>query len=200
MNVPADTLAAAHSESRLASAAPAGDNERDHQLLARVAARDPEAFKQLYHIYHRRLTRFLMRLTRRPEVAEEIINDTLWVVWRKAPEFRRGSLVSTWIFGIAYRRGLKTLQRQQPRTVDPADEAEAVARDDIQPARERADWLERALAQLPLNQRAALELAYYVGYSCEEIAQIMDCPVNTVKTRMHKARQRMKTLLGPLDR
>ena len=200
MSLPADTPPAAHAESRLASAAPSGDNERDHQLLARVAARDPEAFKQLYQLYHRRLTRFLMRLTRRPEVAEEIINDTLWVVWRKAPEFRHGSLVSTWIFGIAYRRGLKTLQRQQPRTVDAADETEAFARDDIQPARERADWLERALAQLPLNQRAVLELAYYVGYSCEEIAQIMDCPVNTVKTRMHKARQRMKTLLGQLDR
>ena len=198
MNVPADTLAAA--ESRLAIAVPVGDNERDHQLLARVAARDPEAFKQLYHLYHRRLTRFLMRLTRRPEIAEEIINDTLWVVWRKAPEFRGGSLVSTWIFGIAYRRGLKTLQRQPPRTIDRADEAEAVAADEIQPARERADWLERALSQLPLNQRAVLELAYYVGYSCEEIAQIMDCPVNTVKTRMHKARQRMKTLLGQPDR
>ncbi len=200
MSAPADTRTAAPIEARLGGAGPANDNERDHQLLARVAARDREAFKQLYLIYHRRLTRFLMRLTRQPEVAEEIINDTLWVVWRKAAEFRGGSLVSTWIFGIAYRRGLKTLQRQQPPACDFADETEAVARDEIQPARERADWLERALVQLPVNQRAALELAYYLGHSCEEIAQIMGCPVNTVKTRMHKARQRMKTLLEQLDR
>ena len=65
------------------------DDDRDWQLMIRVAAQDREAFKQLYQIYHRRLSRFLMRLTRQPEIAEEIINDTLWVVWRKAPEFRR---------------------------------------------------------------------------------------------------------------
>jgi RNA polymerase sigma-70 factor (ECF subfamily) len=72
--------------------------------------------------------------------------------------------------------------------------------DDVQPVQERADWLERALGQLPVNQRAALELSYYLGHSCEEIAQIMDCPVSTVKTRMYKARQKMKILLGGLDR
>ena len=178
----------------------AADNLRDQELLTRVAARDREAFKQLYHIYHRRLTRFLMRLTRQPEIAEEIINDTLWIVWRKAPEFRHGSLVSTWIFGIAYRRGLKTLQRQPPPACDIEAETQVEAPDQIQPAQERADWLDRALAQLPVNQRAVLELSYYVGYSCEEIAQIMDCPVSTVKTRMHKARQKMKMLLRRLDR
>jgi RNA polymerase sigma-70 factor (ECF subfamily) len=185
---------------REAGAGRAADNQRDQELLTRVAARDREAFKQLYHIYHRRLTRFLMRLTRHPEIAEEIINDTLWIVWRKAPEFRHGSLVSTWIFGIAYRRGLKTLQRQPPPACDIDDDSEAVADDDVQPAYERSDWLERALAQLPINQRAVLELAYYLGHSCDEIGEIMDCPVNTVKTRMHKARLKMKMLLRRLDR
>ena len=184
---------------REAGARRAADNDRDQELLTRVAARDREAFKQLYHIYHRRLTRFLMRLTRRPEIAEEIINDTLWVVWRKAPEFRQGSLVSTWIFGIAYRRGLKTLQRQPPPACD-IDETEVGTADEVQPAQERTDWLDRALAQLPVNQRSVLELSYYLGHSCQEIAHIMDCPVSTVKTRMHKARQKMKTLLRRLDR
>ena len=180
--------------------AASADDDRDQRLLRQVAARDREAFRQLYHIYHRRLTRFLMRLTRRPEIAEEIINDTLWVVWRKAPEFRHSSLVSTWIFGIAYRRGLKTLQRQPPLGADIAGETDIEAPDQVQPAQERTDWLERALAQLPVNQRAVLELSYYVGHSCEEIAQIMDCPVSTVKTRMHKARLKMRTLLRRLDR
>jgi len=176
------------------------DDDRDRRLLVRVAAQDREAFKQLYQIYHRRLSRFLMRLTRQPEIAEEIINDTLWVVWRKAPEFRHGSLVSTWIFGIAYRRGLKTLQRQPPAAVALEREADTETADEVEPSRERSDWLERALVQLPVNQRAALELSYYLGHSCEEIAQIMDCPVSTVKTRMHKARQKMKLLLRRLDR
>ena len=198
MNVRRDDRAA--STIRDAGARPVADDQRDHQLITRVAAHDHEAFKQLYQIYHRRLSRFLMRLTRRPEIAEEIINDTLWVVWRKAPEFRHSSLVSTWIFGIAYRRGLKTLQRQRPAAAEHALDAELEATDQVEPSRERSDWLEHALAQLPVNQRAALELCYYLGHSCEEIAWIMDCPVSTVKTRMHKARQKMKMLLKRLDR
>jgi RNA polymerase sigma-70 factor, ECF subfamily len=182
-----------------AAAASAIDNQRDEDLLARVAARDREAFQELYHIYYRRLARFLVRITRRHEIAEEIINDTLWIVWRKAPEFRRGSLVSTWIMGIAYRRGLKTLRRQQSLAATPIVEDTGPAADESVPARERAEWLERALAQLPVEQRMALELCYYLGYSHEEISQIMDCPVNTVKTRMYYARQKMKALLQRLE-
>jgi len=84
--------------------------DSDRRLLQKVAAGDREAFRELYVVYHRRLARFLVRLTRRYEVAEEIINDTLWVVWRKAGEFRGDSRISTWIMGIAYRRALKTLR------------------------------------------------------------------------------------------
>jgi RNA polymerase sigma-70 factor, ECF subfamily len=180
-------------------AAPSSDNDREVALLARVGARDREAFRQLYHLYHRRLSRFLARLTHRPETVEEIINDTLWVVWQKAQEFRGSSLVSTWILGIAYRRALKTLRREQSADacMQPHDEWRGVAVDEG--SREHADWLERALAQLPVEQRMVLELAYYLGYSCEEIAGIMDSPVNTVKTRMFHARQKMKTLLRSLD-
>lgn len=187
----------------VAPAAPTTDNDREQALLLRIAARDREAFKQLYYLYHRRLARFLTRLTRRPDIAEEIINDTLWVVWQKAQEFRGGSLVSTWILGIAYRRGLKTLHRQHAldASMQPQDDRESsVAIDENSRAREREDWLEHALAQLPLEQRMVLELAYYLGYSCEEIAEITSCPVNTVKTRMYHARRKMKTLLRLLER
>ena len=177
----------------------ASDDEHEQELLRKVAAQDREAFQQLYHLYYRRLIRFLMRLTRRREVAEEIINDTLWVVWRKAGEFRGASLVSTWILGIAYRRGLKTLRRERVAETALPDAGETEIVDEAQPARERADLLEQALAQLAVEQRMALELAYYLGYSVEEIAQIMSCPANTVKTRMYYARQRMKALLGALD-
>src|SRR5258707_10440612 len=85
-------------------------DEGDRRLLARVAAGDREAFRELYIMYHRRLARFLTRLTRQYEIAEEVINDTLWAVWRKAGDFRGDSRVSTWIMGIAYRRALKSLR------------------------------------------------------------------------------------------
>src|SRR5690242_9318859 len=98
----------------LPAASAATRNQRELALLERIAARDGAALKELYFLYHRRLGRFLTRLTSRVEVAEEVINDTFWVVWQRAGDFRGASLVSTWILGIAYRRALKSLQRLRP--------------------------------------------------------------------------------------
>jgi len=171
--------------------------ERECALLARIAARDSAAMKELYLLYHRRLARFLMRLTTRYELTEEIINDTFWVVWQHAGDFRGASRVSTWILGIAYRRGLKTLRYAGPPPADIDVTAEAGTEE---PARQEEinEWLDMALQRLPLEQRTVIELAYHVGHSCEEIASIMQCPVNTVKTRMFHARRKLKTLLTTL--
>jgi RNA polymerase sigma-70 factor, ECF subfamily len=174
--------------------------ERERELLRRVAERDRAAFAELYTLYHRRLARFLRRFTHRFDVAEEIINDTMWVVWRKTPEFRGASLVSTWILGIAYRRALKTLQRvtlvTEPLNFNDRDTAHTA--EDAQQTEELREWLQLALVQLPIEQRMVLELTYYLGHSCEEVAAIMDCPVNTVKTRMFHARAKLKNLLPQL--
>ncbi len=171
--------------------------ERECALLARIAGRDSAAMKELYLLYHRRLARFLMRLTTRYDLAEEIINDTFWVIWQHAGDFRGASRVSTWILGIAYRRGLKTLRYAGPPPVDCDVETEPAA---DEPARQEElnEWLDVALRRLPLEQRTAIELAYQLGHSCEEIAAIMQCPVNTVKTRMFHARRKLKALLTTL--
>ena len=171
----------------------------DRRLLAQVVARDREAFRELYIIYHRRLARFLVRLTRRYELAEEIINDTLWVVWRKAADFRGDSRVSTWIMGIAYRRALKTLRSRgnQVRDTVPIENEPLVAPDELGDA-EMGEWILLAMQQLPTEQRLAVEFAYGYGHSCEEIALIMDCPVNTVKTRLFHAREKLRVALPGL--
>ncbi|HWF98616.1 MAG TPA: sigma-70 family RNA polymerase sigma factor [Steroidobacteraceae bacterium] len=171
--------------------------ERECALLARIAGHDSAAMKELYLLYHRRLARFLMRLTTRYELAEEIINDTFWVVWQHAGDFRGASRVSTWILGIAYRRGLKTLRYAGPPSVDLDLETAAGIEEPAQ-QEEVTEWLDVALQRLPLEQRTVIELAYHVGHSCEEIASIMQCPVNTVKTRMFHARRKLKTLLTTL--
>src|SRR5450631_1500555 len=95
-------------------------------LIARIAEGDRRAFEELYNLYHRRMARFLMRLTRRYDVAEEVINDTFWVVWRKAGDFRGDSQPSTWIFGIAYRKArsaFRVTARLAERDLDSAAEA-----------------------------------------------------------------------------
>lgn len=172
----------------------------DSGLIRRIAAGDRVAFEQLYLRYHRRLSRFLMRFANHYDIAEEVINDTMHVVWNKAGEFRGDSQVSTWIMGIAYRRALKTVKRRDvPETeATAALEALSDAAVNHDAERERADWLARGLAQLPLEQRMVIEMAYFLGHSCEEIAQVMECPVNTVKTRMFNARARLKELLPRL--
>ncbi|HEY4368666.1 MAG TPA: sigma-70 family RNA polymerase sigma factor [Steroidobacteraceae bacterium] len=181
---------------------PAGgvSNERELELMRRIVLRDRDAFRDLYLIYHRRVARFLMRMTSRHELVEEIINDTLWTVWQKAADFRGASRVSTWIVGIAYRRALKTLRQSGISRQMQSDEdmPEMAAANDTQSETENRQWLELALTQLPMEQRMVLEFAYLLGYSCEEIAQIMECPVNTVKTRMFHARQKLKVSLPQL--
>jgi RNA polymerase sigma-70 factor, ECF subfamily len=171
---------------------------RDRALIERIARSDRAALKELYLLYHRRLARFLTRVTARYDLAEEIINDTFWVVWQRATEFRGASNVSTWIMGIAYRRGLKALKRASVMPIGAHDVAEADPGDDPWSGAERREWINAALERLPSEQRLVLELAYHLGHSCEEIALIMKCPVNTVKTRMFHARKKLRLLLPQL--
>jgi RNA polymerase sigma-70 factor (ECF subfamily) len=169
-------------------------------LVSRVASGDVGAFEALFRRYGPRLARFLARTTRGPQVVDEIVNDTMLVVWRKAATFNRSSRVSTWILGIASRRRLKALQRAQATEV-PLDPEELPGAPEHDPEAQviRQDMqrgLTRALADLPAEQREVVTLTYFEGRSYAEIAAIAGCPVNTVKTRMFHARRRLKALLA----
>ena len=169
----------------------------ERELLERIDARDREAMRELYLLYYPRLARFLRRMTRRHDLVDEIVNDTLFVVWEKAGEFRGDSRVSTWIMGIAYRRGLSLLRaeyRADERMVLPTT-ADQHLRDPVADQSDLAELMERALQSLSPDHRAVLELTYHLGHSCGEIAAIMDCPINTVKTRMFHARNKLRALV-----
>ena len=87
------------------------ETPKDVQLLDRIAAHDVKAFEQLYRQYQPRLSRFLVNIVNRPQLVEEVLNDTMMAVWRTAANFRGASKVSTWIFAIAYRQGVKARSR-----------------------------------------------------------------------------------------
>jgi RNA polymerase sigma-70 factor (ECF subfamily) len=178
--------------------APRAGNDRERELIFKVGHGDRDAFRELYLHYHRRLARFLTRLIHRHEDAEEIINDTMWIVWQRAADFRDASQVSTWIMGIAYRRALNMIRRaathERVMALERA-EGETAASDTVQ-AMEARQLLDFALAKLPLEQRLVLEFTYYLDHSCEEVAEIMECPVNTVKTRMFNARRKLREILA----
>jgi RNA polymerase sigma-70 factor (ECF subfamily) len=179
---------------------PARDDRLDRELLRSIANGDARALEHLYLEYHRRLLQFLSRVSSRREALEEAVNDTFWIVWQKAGEFRGGSRVSTWIMGIAWRCAMKALRRNTDTSAEAfanSMPSEPLSSESLV-VEERGEWLERGLATLPVEQRATLELAYYVGHSCEEIAIIMACPVNTVKARMFQARIKLRNLLPKL--
>ena len=172
--------------------------DADTGLIAQVAAGDRHAFEALYRAYFPRLTRFLSRMTGSVGLIEEIVNDVMLVVWQKAGSFDGSCKVSTWIFAIAYRKACKMLQKHD----DPLDYyPDAVPSEESrQPERQfeqacLAHALDDALDTLPLAQRAAFQLTFYHDMSCAEVAEIMDCPVNTVKTRLFHARKRLAPLL-----
>jgi RNA polymerase sigma-70 factor (ECF subfamily) len=172
-------------------------DERERRLLLRTAAGDRAAFETLYRAYFPRLLRFLRRMLLRPHSIEEVLNDAMLVVWRKAESFNGASKVSTWIFAIAYRRALKCRdQFDDPLEFEgePIDEVNPRP-EDVLLHQELGEALEHALQTISANQRAVVELTYFHGCRYQEIAQIMDCPVETVKTRMFHARRRLRDAL-----
>jgi RNA polymerase sigma-70 factor (ECF subfamily) len=172
--------------------------QQDEELLGAVARGDAQALDVLYLGYHRRLARFLSRIAPRYETVEEIINDTFMVVWQHAKEFRGASRVSTWIIGIAYRIALKSLRgndgllRAQSSNDLPEESVDPMA------AAELRDWIAHGLNHLPLEQRLTMELAYHMGHSIDEIAEITGCPSGTVKARMFHAREKLRHSLPAL--
>lgn len=175
----------------------------EEELLKRIAKGDQNALEALYRDYYPRLCRFVLRVTRDVELVKEIVNDVFFVVWRSARDFRGDSTVSTWILGIAYRRALKSASRAlkgADRALNSASRQHPTPLPDYpEPAPEETPHreldLDGSLARLSREQRATVELAYYFGYSYREIAEIMKCPENTVKTRMFHARRTLKSLL-----
>jgi RNA polymerase sigma-70 factor (ECF subfamily) len=167
------------------------------RLLARIGEGDVRAFETLYRAYHPRLTRFLTNMLRRPHLVEEALNDTMFVVWKKPDKFNGASKVSTWIFAVAYRTALKARSRfDEPVEDNPAYEPV----DDFDPEQSLGQQqvqgvLLKAMERLSAEHRAVLDLTYFHDVGYREIAEIMDCPVGTVKTRMHHARKYLKNIL-----
>ena len=181
----------------------------DAELLRLIARADGQAFETLYQRYHGPLFAYIFRLTRRAELVEEVLNDVMLAVWTGAPRFAGRSRPSTWIFGIGHHQTMKALRRLRTPAGEPALERDAGSGAWPDPValegpesligrRELSSTLGRALAHLSPEQRAVVELTYYHEFSYQEIAEVLDCPVNTVKTRMFHARRRLRDLLPAL--
>jgi RNA polymerase sigma-70 factor (ECF subfamily) len=175
----------------------------DQALLLRIAASDQEALRQFYTMHHGRLRRFLARHLCGDALIDEVINDTMMVVWCRAGDFRGESRVTTWMTGIAHRCALNALRRAatcRRREREAGERQRLEQEDSFDPSHRlhEAAWLDAAMRQLRPERREAVTLAYFAGDSCAEIARIQGAPVNTVKARLFKGRGQLRALLPAL--
>jgi RNA polymerase sigma-70 factor (ECF subfamily) len=176
-----------------------GDGAADVALLQRVAAGDRNAFSELYRRLQRPLFGYLMKLVREREMVEDVLNETMMEVWRQASRFEGRASVNTWVFSIAHHRAVSRLRKKRETALD---EEQAAAIEDDAPTPDQnamtgdmSRLIAELMEQLSFEHREILHLAYYQEFSVQEIADALDLPANTVKTRMFYARQRLKVLL-----
>jgi RNA polymerase sigma-70 factor, ECF subfamily len=176
--------------------------EPDALWIKQIAEGNRDAFERFYGEYQKRLFRYFMRLVNRSEAAEELTNDVLVEVWKKAGEFRGLSKVSTWIFGIAHYKALNEFRARKPATVEiemAANEADPGETPEESAAQVNLkEKIKRALQALSPEHREVMELTFTNGLSYQEISDIMQCPVNTVKTRMFYAKKQLQEILDKM--
>ncbi len=185
---------------------PSADLEKadDAELMKRVQAEDRAAYEVLFHRYYPRVYSFVYRRLRDRTLAEEAVMDVFFEVWRGATSFRAASRPSTWIFGIAHFKALEAHRRrsQGKRAAVVPIQQESLQRapepgnaEDRLEARDEIRLLERFVQSLNDNQREAVELVWFEGLSLEEAANRLGVSVDTVKTRVWRARQRARSVM-----
>jgi RNA polymerase sigma factor (sigma-70 family) len=172
----------------------------DEEVLARVARADEDALAEAYDRLGRVAYGLAYRILRDAALAEDAVQDAFLAVWRTAVSFdpARGK-ASTWILTLVHRRAVDLVRREDRRRVQPLDDAPAAAgeaTDETAAIRAQRRAVQAALAQLPPDQREALELAYYGGLSQSELAEKLGVPLGTVKSRMFAALSKLRDLLG----
>ena len=184
--------------------APAVGPARMDDLLHRVSERDAEAFRTLFNVYGPRVKAYMMRQGADAQIAEDLAQETMLMVWRKASLYSggRGS-AATWIFTIARNLRIDRLRRELPFQALPdsndAEPADGDAPpDEIVSQRERQARVQAVLASLPADQREIVVLAYIDGLSQSEISRRIGVPLGTVKSRMRLAYGRIRQALGDL--
>lgn len=185
--------------------------QSDAELLAAHCAGDPDAFAEIVRRHRDRLWAVALRTTGNPEEASDALQDALISAYRRADSFRGDSAVTTWLHRIVVNASLDRLRRKSVRAWVPlpeegTGESPAVLIDDARLADPRAAAessetvreVRAALDTLPPDQRAAIVLVDLEGWSVEEAARVLDCPIGTVKSRCFRGRAKLAERLAHL--
>jgi len=177
---------------------------KSRRWLEQIALGQEAALEQFYRHYHGQVCQFARRLVNNDADAAEITNETMMEVWRAATRFAGESRVSTWLFGIVNHRAIDLLRRRRRRhehadeLTDVADDAPACNLSDVIGGAQDARHVRNCVQQLPERQKAVVHLAFFEDLSYPEVAQVLDVPVGTIKTRVMHAKQRLQHCLAGL--
>lgn len=173
-------------------------------LLQRIGKRDQAAFRTLYEQFGRRVYAFLVHRFQQESIAEEVVSDTLMHVWKAPESFRGESAFSTWLLGVARFKMLERLRQKAPESgadvaeIDDDLLVEETGPEDIAMMRQRSEGVRNCLDLLPAEQRECIHLAYYEGWTLEEIGEQMSLKKETVGTRLFYARKKIQACLAAL--
>ena len=167
------------------------------RLVARARSGDLDALETLYRLHEGVVYNLACRICRRPEDAEEVLQDTFLEIARSLHQFRGEGSLAGWIRRIAARKALMSLRRERSRRAEPLDDDASLADPARGPYRaaERLD-LEAALGALSANARAVLWLHDVEGYTHEEIAELARRSVSFSKSHLARAHRRLRKLMG----
>ena len=190
-------------------AGPAGSEKQerddpDGPLVDRARRGDADAFDEIVRRYGDRLVNYIRAMLWQHADAEDVAQEVLVRAYRALGRFRGQSSFKTWLYQIATNTARTHLAKRRGRVEDPvgsfseddAVRARAVSPDDVEARVVQRDRIDRALAALPEDQRQAVVLRDVEGFDYREIAAMVDIPIGTVESRIFRARQRLRELLG----
>ena len=172
--------------------------EKENLLLPRVAEGDREAFRELYDLTSRRIYFYLYRLLQDAEQAEDVQMEVYVQVWKGAGTFRGQSKATTWMFGIARNLAMKAMRKQRHHAnIDDYAHLEDPHQPDLD-APDRKRIVAKAMAMISSKHREVLDFVFFQQMRYQEIADLLDVSVNTVKTRVYYAKAALQKTMDEL--
>jgi RNA polymerase sigma-70 factor, ECF subfamily len=173
----------------------------DEAVVALIARSDEQALAELYDRFGRVAYGLALRVLRDAALAEDAVQEAFLTAWRRADTFMpERAKASTWLLTLVHRRAVDLVRREERRRAEPIEAAQEragdAAADDAVWLRYERERVQAALRRLPDQQREALELAYYGGFTQSELAERLGQPVGTIKSRMFSGLGRLRDLLA----
>lgn len=180
------------------------DTQQERELVRRCAGGDAEAFSSLAGRYYRPVAAFLLKRVSRPDVVEDLVQETFLEAFRSLREGRLPDNFSSWLFGVAANRAGAWLRRKKPTLFDPSEppampttapEPDAIA--ELEEQQRRLAALDHGVANLPEEARLLLDMKHRRGLTCEQIAAELGRPAGTIKSLLSRTYKQLRDRLAP---